>query len=87
MRRGQPEIVIGNVVGSNIFNAFAVMGIPAMLGTIVVPEGVADFSIPVFLAATMLHVFVTLDKRVSKAEGAFLLCLYVFFIGRLFDWL
>ncbi len=87
IRKGQPEIVIGNVVGSNIFNTFAVMGIPALIGPIAIPEGVLDFSVPVFLAATMMHVFVTVDKRVTKAEGAFLLCFYLFFIGRLFNWM
>jgi len=87
VRKGQPEIVIGNVVGSNIFNTFAVMGIPAMIGTITVPDGLANFSIPIFLAATMMHLLVTGDKRVTKGEGAFLLCFYIFFIGQLFDWL
>lgn len=84
-RRGQPEIVVGNIMGSNIFNTFAVMGIPALLGPLTIPEGVVSFSVPVFLAATLIHVIITVDRRVSKAEGAFLISFYLFFIGRLFD--
>jgi len=86
-RRGQSEIVVGNIMGSNIFNTLGVMGIPSLIGQLTIPERVVDFSIPVFLAATMIHVIITVDKRVSKAEGAFLLCFYAFFIGRLFGWL
>jgi len=86
-RRGQPEIVVGNIIGSNIFNTFAVMGIPALFGHLVIPEGVVSYSVPMFLAATMMHVVITVDRSVSKAEGAFLISFYLFFIGRLFDWL
>jgi len=86
-RRGQSEIVVGNIMGSNIFNTLGVMGIPSLIGQLTIPERVVDFSIPVFLAATMIHVIITVDKRVSKAEGAFLFCFYAFFIGRLFGWL
>ena len=86
-RRGQSEIVVGNIMGSNIFNTLGVMGIPSLLGQLTIPERVVHFSVPVFLAATMIHVIITVDKRVSKAEGAFLLCFYLFFIGRLFGWL
>lgn len=85
--KGKPEIVVGNVIGSNIFNTFGVMGIPSLLGSLNIPTGVVSYSVPVFLAATMIHVIITVDKRVSKAEGAFMLCFYLFFICRLFGWL
>ncbi len=85
--KGKPEIVVGNVIGSNIFNTFGVMGIPSLMGNINIPADVVSYSVPVFLAATMIHVIITVDRRVSKAEGAFMLCFYLFFIGRLFNWL
>ena len=72
-------------MGSNIFNTFAVMGIPSLIGSLSIPENVMSYSVPVFLAATMMHVIITVDRRVNKAEGSFLVCFYVFFIGRLFD--
>jgi Ca2+/Na+ antiporter len=31
----KPEIIIGNVIGSNIFNTFGVMGIPHLLGHLI----------------------------------------------------
>ena len=84
---GSTEIVIGNVIGSNIFNTFGVMGIPSLLDHLSIPEGVWSYSVPVFIAATLIHVIITVDKRVGEAEGAFLICFYLFFIGRLLEWL
>jgi len=83
-RRGQPEMVIGNIMGSNVFNTFAVMGIPALFGNLSIPEGVMSFAVPVFLAATLMYIFIIVDGRVGRAESAFLLSFYLFFIGRLF---
>jgi len=85
-RRGQPELAVGNIVGSNIFNTLAVMGIPALLGSLVIPAAAISYALPVFLGATLLHVIMTVDQRVTRGEGAFLLVVYGFFLGRLFDW-
>ncbi|MDX1407866.1 MAG: calcium/sodium antiporter, partial [Saprospiraceae bacterium] len=42
-RRGNSGIAIGNVLGSNLFNTFAVMGIPALIGPLVIPESILGF--------------------------------------------
>ena len=42
-RKGKPEMAIGNVMGSNIFNSFAVMGIPGLIGSLHIPEDVISF--------------------------------------------
>jgi cation:H+ antiporter len=86
-RRGEAEIVVGNVIGSNIFNTFAVMGVPSLLGNLTVPQSVLDYSLPTFFGVTLLLVFVIVDRRMTKAEGAFLMTFYAFFIGRLFEWI
>ena len=63
------------------------MGIPALLGSLVIPDDVVSYSVPVFLAATLMHGIITVDRQVSKAEGAFLVSFYLFFLGRLYNWL
>lgn len=80
MRKGSHEIVVGNVIGSNIFNTFAVMGIPGLVGTLVIPEGVVAFSLPVMLAVTVAFVFTVYDKEVNRWEGGILLMLYGYFV-------
>jgi cation:H+ antiporter len=83
-RKGKPEIAIGNILGSNIFNALAVMGIPALFGALIIPSSIISFGLPIMLIATLLFVFITQDKEVAGWEGWMLLIFYVFFIGKLF---
>jgi cation:H+ antiporter len=84
-RKGKPEIAVGNILGSNIFNALAVMGIPALFGALIIPNSIILFGLPIMLIATLLFVFITQDKEVAGWEGWMLLIFYVFFIGKLFD--
>jgi cation:H+ antiporter len=84
-RKGRPEMAVGNVLGSNIFNALAVMGIPALIGTLIIPSSILTFGLPMMLIATLLYFFITQDKEITKWEGWLLIIFYVFFIGKLFN--
>ncbi|MHA1874834.1 MAG: calcium/sodium antiporter [Promethearchaeota archaeon] len=84
-RKGKPEMAVGNVLGSNIFNALAVMGIPALVGTLIIPSSILMFGLPMMLIATLLYFFITQDKGITKWEGWLLVIFYVFFIGKLFN--
>jgi cation:H+ antiporter len=83
-RKGNPEMAVGNVIGSNIFNTLAVMGIPALFGNLIIPQELVSFHIPMFLGATVLMVVITSDKKVFRFEGIMLLSFYIFFIGNIF---
>jgi len=83
VRMGNGEMAVGNVLGSYIFNVFAVMGIPRIFGEIVVPESILEFSLPVMIIASLLFFFVVLDREVSRWEGFILLLLYFLFMGNL----
>jgi cation:H+ antiporter len=81
-RKGIPEIAVGNVLGSNIFNTFAVMGIPALFGTLIIPQTIILFALPMMLIAAFMYFFVMLGQEITKWEGWMLLIFYIFFIGR-----
>ena len=78
--RGQRDIAVGNVVGSNIFNVFCVLGISSAVS----PRGVAvapaalTFDIPVMTAVAVacLPLFIT-GGVLSRAEGALFAAYYV----------
>ena len=84
-RKGNSEMAVGNVLGSNIFNSLAVMGIPALIGTLIIPQGILTFGLPMMLIATLLYFFITQDREITKWEGWLLILFYVFFIGKLFN--
>ena len=77
-RKGEYDIAIGNVVGSNIFNIGVVIGIPvALLGGI----GTISFSyidvIVMLVASVLLFFFSHNDYKISKKEGIVFLLLFV----------
>ncbi len=86
-RRGKAEMAVGNVLGSNIFNSFAVMGIPSFFGDLIIPHQILIFSLPVMMVATLLYFFMTQEKQITKWEGWFLVLFYAFFIGKVFGFL
>ncbi|MBW2974454.1 calcium/sodium antiporter [Candidatus Woesearchaeota archaeon] len=83
-RKGKPEIAVGNILGSNIFNSLVVMGIPGLISNINIPRSIITFSLPLMVIATLIYYFITEDKEITKWEGYMLLVFYIFFIAKLF---
>jgi cation:H+ antiporter len=86
VRKKNADMAIGNVIGSNIFNVFAVMGIPRLFGGIVVPESILKFSLPLMLVATFLCFFILEEKMINRWSGWLLVLFYIFFIGNLLSY-
>ena len=85
IRKNKPESALGNIIGSNIFNTFAVMGIPALFGSLIIPLNMLSFGLPVMLIATLLYFLITNDKKIRKWEGYLLLGFYLIFLLKLFN--
>ncbi len=83
-KKGNPELAVGNIIGSNIFNTLAVMGIPSLLTDLTIPPGILVFSMPVSIAAVFIFIFVIIDKKLNSLEGGILLLFYIYFISKLF---
>lgn len=82
-KQGKHGIAVGNVLGSNIFNTYAVMAIPRFFGEIIIPDGMVSYSIPFMIATTVLFGVICLSKRISNWEGLMLLVFYGFYISSL----
>ena len=65
--RGQGDIAVGNVVGSNIFNILAVLGLSSLVSAdgIPVPEAVLGFDIPVMIAVAVACLPIFLQDTLS----------------------
>jgi len=84
-RRGNDAVALGNIFGSNIFNGFVVLGIPALIKTLDVPEAVIGIAVPFFIAATLLYVISGITRKIYKWEGAMYLLIYILFVSKLFN--
>ncbi len=68
--RGHNEVAIGNVLGSNIFNIFAVMGAAAIAGPVSIPPKFLVFDVWVMLAATIaLTIYVLRRAPIGRKTG------------------
>jgi cation:H+ antiporter len=83
IRKGKIDIAVGTLLGSNIFNAFAIMGFSGLVGTIAVPAGMLSFGIPMLILATLLYFFITLDQEITVWEGWLLIIFYGVYIAKL----
>ena len=82
-KKGNHGIAVGNVLGSNIFNTYAVMAIPGLLGKLTIPESTMHFSVPFMVAVSILFGMICLTRTISKWEGIMLIAFYIFFIGNM----
>ncbi|MEZ6064862.1 MAG: calcium/sodium antiporter [Planctomycetaceae bacterium] len=84
--RGERDIAVGNVVGSNIFNILGVLGASATVSTsgVGVSEAARGFDIPVMagVAVACLPIFLT-GHRITRWEGALFLAYYVAYVTQL----
>lgn len=67
---GNGSISIGNVVGSNIFNIGAILGLAALFYPIKVKAQVLRFDIPIMLFTAVLFLLLFLDHQISRLEGS-----------------
>lgn len=71
--KGEPDIAVGNVVGSNIANVLLVLGGSALITPLVVARQLVRLDVPVMLGVSLLALAMALDGRVGRIEGALLL--------------
>lgn len=78
-RKGEIDIAVGNVVGSNIFNILFVLGIAGIINPMTVSfVAICDIAILVIISALIL--FVTRKKEINKYNGLMLIAIYICYL-------
>lgn len=80
-RQGRGEMVVGNVIGSNLANTLLIVGIAATIHPLDVAELSVVYTIPImlFFSLALLH-FVRTDWRIGRAQGGIALVCYAAFL-------
>ncbi len=79
-RKGYSSMLIGNVLGSNIFNLTLVLGTAALVGALPVDEAGMRGMLIAILATAAVLLPMGLRRRLGRGEGALLLCGYLLFL-------
>lgn len=85
--RGNTDIAIGNVIGSNIFNILFILGSSTFFSEngLSISENVGNYDLPVLLTLSVISFPLLLSgKKIVRWEGAFLLLFYIGYTGHLF---
>ena len=82
--RGETDMAISNIVGSNIFNCFFVLGIGACLADVPILDSVLTFHLPVMMVMTLIMcAFLYKNDRIGRYAGAILFAIYVVYVALL----
>lgn len=76
------DLVVGMVIGSNMFNTLGVLALPGIIGTSHIPEGVLERDMPFMLGITALLLILAIYRHtIGRWKGAVLLACFVIYEG------
>jgi cation:H+ antiporter len=77
----EPDLALGNVIGSNIFNSLIVLPTTALISEVAVPKGgVTDLLVSWALVALLVPFFIIGKANLTRGAGIFLVVLYVVYV-------
>ena len=79
--KGTPDLAVGNIVGSNVFNSLLIVGVAAMLAPMTILKTTVRKDIPFAVLASGALFLLCLDGNIGRVDAGFLLILFVFFMG------
>ncbi|MFK7916282.1 MAG: calcium/sodium antiporter [Pseudomonadales bacterium] len=80
--RGQPDLAVGNVIGSNLFNTTFVLGISSLIAPLSVPDGGSiDLLVNLIMVGLLIPFAITGPRRLVRIEGLALLTFYLGYVS------
>jgi cation:H+ antiporter len=80
--KGEREIALGNIIGSNIFNILAILGLTGLIIPIPVDTRFMSFDVPVMICATLLIlVLIYVRGEISRIAGGLMILAYIGYIA------
>ena len=80
-RKGEADMALGNVIGSNLFNILLVLGLAGAISPMeVLMENLIDGIILIGMSS-IVWIFAWCKKQISRAEGAAMVVIYAVYMG------
>ncbi len=79
-KKGEQDLLLGNIIGSNIFNACVVLGIPVALYGTITPSGFNYIDLIMLIASSfLLFVFAETKRVITRFEGCMMLLAFIIY--------
>ncbi len=78
--KGTPDLAVGNIVGSNIFNVLLIVGVAATVAPIAIQRATVRRDIPIAIVASIMLTFMMLDDNISRIDALILFAAFIAFI-------
>lgn len=83
VKKGESDLAIGNVIGSNIFNIFLILGLSATVNSLTISFTSLIDMLVMFASGLLVYGFTLKDHKVTKQRGIVLLVFYFAYVGYL----
>ena len=81
-KRGENELLVGNIIGSNIFNICIVLGLPVALFGTITPSSFEVIDLIMLVGATVILLLVSRsDRKITHLEGILMLIIFTIYYG------
>ena len=77
VRKGEIDMAIGNLVGTNIYNIFLMLGLASIINPIVISSFAFIDMIILAVVSLLVYLFIHIKKDINKVEGMIMIILYV----------
>ena len=79
-KKGEQDLLVGNIIGSNIFNICVVLGIPVAIYGTITPTSFNSLDLIMLIgSAFMLFIFSETEKKITKFEGSLMLIAFAIY--------
>ena len=78
--KGTPDLAVGNIVGSNIFNVLLIVGVAAAVAPIAIQRATVRRDIPIAIVASIMLTFMMFDDNISRIDALILFAAFIAFI-------
>jgi cation:H+ antiporter len=84
--KGEDDMAVGNIIGSNVFNILAVMGLPAIINPSIISEHAMgrDYWVMLALSVILIPIAIGKARRVNRIEGFLLFASFMVYQVYLF---
>jgi cation:H+ antiporter len=84
-RRGNFDMVIGDIIGSNIFDLFVIFGAVGLFAEITISRDMFIILGSFLVGSFFLMWLAFIDKKMTKTEAVMFILIYILFVGKLFN--